>query len=102
MEEAQAFLDDEKLPFTPLRVIEEVTYEDGTVGVIPIFGCTHVTAEGRCSIYETRPETCRIFVPGSDHLCVFHPLHQRYMEVSREMGDEILKTWEPKESVHAE
>lgn len=33
--------------------------------------CPKVTEEGLCSIYETRPETCRNFAAGSDRLCVF-------------------------------
>jgi Fe-S-cluster containining protein len=33
--------------------------------------CPKVTTEGRCSIYEDRPRTCRIFAAGSDRLCVF-------------------------------
>jgi Fe-S-cluster containining protein len=27
--------------------------------------CTKLTTDGRCGIYETRPLTCRLFVPGS-------------------------------------
>ena len=26
--------------------------------------CTALTTEGRCGIYETRPNVCRIFTPG--------------------------------------
>lgn len=36
-----------------------------------ICSCSKVTAEGRCSIYENRPRTCRVFAAGSDPLCVF-------------------------------
>ena len=27
--------------------------------------CTHLGADNRCTIYETRPETCRDYEPGS-------------------------------------
>lgn len=37
------------------------------------FSCTKLTDAGRCSIYETRPYTCRQYPPGSDPLCAFHP-----------------------------
>lgn len=36
-----------------------------------VCSCPKVTSEGRCSIYEFRPTTCRQYVPGSDQLCVF-------------------------------
>ena len=33
--------------------------------------CPHVV-EGRCAIYDHRPQVCRNFEPTSDRLCVFH------------------------------
>lgn len=35
------------------------------------FSCHKLTPEGRCSIYETRPEhPCRSYLAGEDLLCV--------------------------------
>lgn len=34
------------------------------------FSCEHLS-NGRCGIYERRPEICRKFLPGSSTLCVF-------------------------------
>lgn len=39
--------------------------------VHPLYSCTKLLPNGRCGIYETRPQLCRLFVPGSDGLCVF-------------------------------
>lgn len=40
--------------------------------------CPKVTAEGRCSIYETRPHSpCRVYEPAEDGLCVFWHLQQQ-------------------------
>jgi Fe-S-cluster containining protein len=67
-EEAAAQLEREDLPYEPIRAIAR-TCMPGWVMVV--FGCKHVTAEGCCSIYEERPDTCRIFIPTTDELCVF-------------------------------
>lgn len=34
------------------------------------FECVLIGADGRCTEYETRPQLCRDFEPGSDRLCV--------------------------------
>lgn len=62
------------MPFLPLERRE--TYTNTAPGLEPRqysewwWTCPKVTPEGRCSIYEDRPETCRIYEPASDHLCV--------------------------------
>jgi Fe-S-cluster containining protein len=61
---------------------EECTY--GKTYVTPYLGCNFVTEEGRCSIYENRPETCRIFRPGESALCVFHVNHVRMLVQAHE------------------
>jgi len=35
------------------------------------FDCPELDTDGRCKIYDTRPEPCRFYQPGSDALCVF-------------------------------
>ncbi|WP_431860063.1 YkgJ family cysteine cluster protein [Azospirillum sp.] len=34
--------------------------------------CPLLGADGRCTDYANRPETCRIYDPGEDFLCVHH------------------------------
>jgi Fe-S-cluster containining protein len=36
------------------------------------FMCTALDRNGRCSIYENRPELCRRYLPGEDPLCVHY------------------------------
>jgi Fe-S-cluster containining protein len=62
------------LPFEPFEIRQTFTTDDGIEYVTVHFNCPKVTAEGRCSIYESRPETCRRYRPGSDGLCVFSRL----------------------------
>lgn len=59
------------LPFRPAR--REGSYWTPSFGEYTIvrFACEHLTSEGRCGIYDTRPEVCRRFVPGESTLCVF-------------------------------
>lgn len=51
------------LPFRPLRQTEEARWR---------WWCTNLLPSGRCGDYENRPEVCRIFVAGSDPLCVHY------------------------------
>jgi Fe-S-cluster containining protein len=34
--------------------------------------CTALQSDGRCSIYEDRPDLCRRYRPGQDGLCVHY------------------------------
>lgn len=34
------------------------------------WNCPKVSADGRCTIYDTRPDLCRNYAPASDGLCV--------------------------------
>jgi Fe-S-cluster containining protein len=34
------------------------------------FWCTALKSDGRCGIYEDRPQLCRDYRPGADGLCV--------------------------------
>jgi Fe-S-cluster containining protein len=36
------------------------------------FSCIQLQKDGRCGIYEDRPQLCKDFVAGSDPLCVHH------------------------------
>lgn len=46
--------------------------EDGREYGTVMCSCPKVTSDGRCSIYNERPRTCRVYAPGSDYLCVFN------------------------------
>ncbi|WP_372395223.1 YkgJ family cysteine cluster protein (plasmid) [Azospirillum sp. HJ39] len=49
------------LPFMPL-----MRYQNGVFR----FWCPLLGTDGRCTDYESRPDTCRVFRPASDPLCV--------------------------------
>jgi Fe-S-cluster containining protein len=36
------------------------------------WNCTQLGPDGRCQIYEDRPELCRSYRPGQDGLCVHY------------------------------
>lgn len=52
-----------EVPFIP--------YGRDSVGAIK-FMCPKLGDDGRCTIYETRPSTCRDFEPASGPLCVHY------------------------------
>ncbi|WP_422057334.1 YkgJ family cysteine cluster protein [Sphingomonas sp.] len=52
------------LPFRPIYRDEEGLWR---------WTCTALDQRtGRCTIYETRPQVCQIYDPGTDPLCVHH------------------------------
>ena len=51
-----------------------------------LFSCPKVTAEGLCSIYEDRPDTCRMFEAGSNRLCVHHQGAEMANEIAMDNG----------------
>lgn len=58
-------------PFKALRRVPPQNYEpDDGQTVSWLFQCTALQADGRCGIYERRPDFCRIYEPGTDWLCV--------------------------------
>jgi Fe-S-cluster containining protein len=38
------------------------------------FDCTAIDSNGRCTIYETRPQACRTLVPATVDVCVFQDI----------------------------
>lgn len=62
-ERAEHFAMSAGLPFRPLEQNERGVW---------LWECTALLPNGRCSIYEDRPELCRAYKPGSDPLCVHH------------------------------
>lgn len=44
----------------------EVTLVPGVRAIVVPCACAHLEASGRCGIYETRPQVCRLYVPGGD------------------------------------
>lgn len=64
---------DHPLPFVPMRASEVFTDPDtGHDYQSWLYECTKVTRDGRCSIYDTRPQLCRSFEPASGGLCVHY------------------------------
>jgi Fe-S-cluster containining protein len=69
--EAEERMEWNGLPFKPLRIdADDANPVEGMVLVR--FTCPKVTPEGRCSIYETRPQLCRDYQAGEDKLCVMY------------------------------
>ena len=60
---------DHNLPF---KVIGAYWPKTENYYVAPIYGCDHLTSDGRCGIYESRPQVCRAFVPMSAPLCILY------------------------------
>lgn len=51
-----------KKPFQPVEYLAHVD--------MWVWRCPKIGDDGRCKVYERRPETCRIFEPASAGLCV--------------------------------
>ena len=62
-EESVALLDHYDLPFVPYGMSD-----DGQV----LFTCPELDNDGRCKIYDRRPQVCRDFEPSSSPLCVHY------------------------------
>lgn len=64
----------EALPFVPLR---RMWYEAPNGAHKPkdcvwLFRCPKLGEDGRCTVYEHRPEVCRVYEPGEDVMCVHY------------------------------
>jgi Fe-S-cluster containining protein len=71
-QDAQKWVDERGLDFKATSINQKFhDDETGKVYVSVHYDCPNLTPDGRCGIYETRPNLCRIFVPGTDPLCVF-------------------------------
>ena len=51
------------IPFLPSHQKEDGTWE---------WSCTQLLDNGRCGIYEERPNVCRIYEAGSSPLCIHY------------------------------
>jgi Fe-S-cluster containining protein len=64
----------DRFPFVPLYRIGQGTVEFGPEAGRTYswwrWGCPKLGADGRCTIYDTRPQLCRDFEPGSNPLCI--------------------------------
>lgn len=72
VKDANARLAREGLPYHPKMDAElaKFTSPEGEIYVIPVFECAHLQDNGRCGIYESRPNVCRKFLPASGPLCI--------------------------------
>lgn len=61
--EVLAFMAAYGAPFMPLFRSEGGTWR---------FWCPNLGRDGRCTDYDNRPDTCRVYEPESDPLCVHH------------------------------
>ena len=61
-----------RLPFFPVRpyIGSYIGHQEGKVFVQ--FDCRWLGADGLCTNYERRPETCRHYTAGIDYLCAEH------------------------------
>lgn len=60
------------MPFVPLEGMNSFQDPDGRSYSSYWWKCTQLLPNGRCGVYENRPELCRSFEPGSGHLCVHY------------------------------
>lgn len=80
--DAEQWIKEVDLPFRPDGVSGEyrvpisspVQPGDGREYVTLVFGCPHLTDQGRCGIYDARPSVCRMFSPGESPLCILGAL----------------------------
>lgn len=57
-------------PFMPVEAHEfEV---DGKPARTFSYSCGELRVDGRCGVYEDRPQLCRDYAPGQDAMCVYH------------------------------
>lgn len=66
-EQLVEFLAEQKYPFVPLR--RYYTYIGAWLERW-LFQCTKLGADGRCTIYEDRPELCKLYEAGCDEMCI--------------------------------
>ena len=67
-DDAMALMSLHRLPFIPVRVSVNLGVDEaGYVAVV--FDCTLLGADGRCTQYDDRPVTCRLYTPGADPIC---------------------------------
>lgn len=63
-------------PFTPLR---RITLREGYNPDADVehwlFGCSALQPDGRCGVYDKRPQLCRDYTAGQDPMCV-HYVHE--------------------------
>lgn len=63
--DARRYMRDHVLPFYPMRAVPHI---DGWFR----FDCHWIGDDGRCKHYEDRPQTCRLYEPLTDGLCIEH------------------------------
>ena len=73
------FTSENELPFEPIRKVGQWTVPDGDADgnggraySAWAFRCTALGEDGRCTVYDRRPQLCRDYEPGSSPLCVMH------------------------------
>lgn len=70
---ALAMVRDRNLPWCPIRCAERAADADGKMWARWFFACEALGPDGRCTIYESRPDICRRYEAGSDWLCAMYP-----------------------------
>lgn len=61
-------------PFKPLERWGQWTVESGPEAGRTysawLYACSKLSADGKCTIYDERPDLCRQYEPLTDHLCI--------------------------------
>lgn len=69
---ARAFLAEHGLPFEVEGWYNATDEASGRDYVYPRFRCPELGADGRCTIYDRRPDPCREMEPAGSGLCVHY------------------------------
>lgn len=62
----------QELPFEPIERAELLTDPDGQQFETWVYRCRALQDDGRCGIYDRRPQLCRDYPAGGDRMCVHH------------------------------
>lgn len=62
------------LPFNPTKIRATYSNKRGWKYVTLLYSCPKLKEDGRCGIYEFRPDVCRRFIPGQGEICYFDKL----------------------------
>src|SRR5215471_6667181 len=68
------FIAGEPMPWVPLGPGDQKFEQQGRTFSHWRFDCPKLDADGRCTIYATRPQACRSLIPRSVDVCVFQKI----------------------------
>jgi len=80
----------ESVPFEPL-IRSNLYGEEGATEPYSVtwsFSCPMLKTDGRCGIYEDRPQVCRNYEAGTDQICIEYEPKLEDIETYAEEGEE--------------